>query len=60
MRLFVNARYLIVPFSSLVTIFGIFQGNVFSWLGVILFGIYTLIDTVTKDIHLRAENCYQG
>ena len=60
MRLFVNARYLIVPFSCLATIFGIFQGNVFSWIGVILFGIYTLIDTVTKDIHLRAEKDTNG
>ncbi len=55
-----NARYLIVPFSSLVTIFGIFQGGVFSWIGVILFGIFTLIDTLTRNIHLRAEKDING
>ena len=60
MKLFVNARYLIVPFSSLVTIFGIFQGGVFSWIGVILFGIFTLIDTLTRNIHLRAEKDING
>lgn len=55
MKLFVNARYLIVPVMSLVTIYGIFLGNMFAWVGVFLFGINIIIDTVTKDIHLRAD-----
>jgi len=55
MKLFVNARYLIVPVMSLITIYGIFLGNMFAWVGVFLFGINIIIDTVTKDIHLRAD-----
>lgn len=55
MKLFVNARYLIVPLMSLITIYGIFLGNIFASVGVFLFGINIIIDTVTKDIHLRAD-----
>ena len=60
MKLYVNLRYLIVPISSLVTLFGIFLGGIYAWIGVILFGIYTIIDTATKDIHLRAETDDDG
>ena len=60
MKLYVNLRYLIVPISSLITLFGIFLGGIYAWIGVILFGIYTIIDTVTKDIHLRAETDDDG
>ena len=52
---YVNARYLIVPLMTVATILGIFVGNNFVWLGVILFGFNTIIDTLTKDIHLRAD-----
>lgn len=52
---YVNARYLIVPLMTVATILGIFIGNNFVWLGVILFGFNTIIDTLTKDIHLRAD-----
>ena len=55
MKFFINARYLIVPVSSLITIFGIFLGSTYAWTGVILFGFYTIIDTLTKNIHLKAE-----
>ncbi len=60
MKLFVNARYLIVPVSSLLTIFGIILGGLLAWVGVFLFGVYTIIDTLTKDIHLRAEKNQDG
>ena len=60
MKLFVNARYLIVPVSSLVTILGILLGGFAAWTGVILFGIYTVIDTLTKDIRWRAEKDANG
>jgi alkane 1-monooxygenase len=55
MKFYINARYLIVPVSSIITIFGIFLGSTYAWTGVILFGFYTIIDTLTKDIHLKAE-----
>ena len=55
MKFYINARYLIVPVSSSITIFGIFLGSTYAWTGVILFGLYTIIDTLTKDIHLKAE-----
>ena len=52
---YVNARYLIVPLMTIATIIGIFLGNIYVWIGVILFGINTIIDTLTKNIHLRAD-----
>ena len=52
---YVNARYLIVPLMTIATIIGIFLGNIYAWVGVILFGINTIIDTLTKNIHLRAD-----
>ena len=52
---YVNARYLIVPVMTIATILGLFIGNSFAWLGVILFGINTIVDTLTKNIHLRAD-----
>ncbi|MDC0071511.1 fatty acid desaturase [Rhodobiaceae bacterium] len=52
---YVNARYLIVPLMTIATILGLLIGNTFAWLGVILFGINTIIDTLTKNIHLRAD-----
>lgn len=52
---YVNARYLIVPLMTIATILGLIIGNTFAWLGVILFGINTIIDTLTKNIHLRAD-----
>jgi len=55
MKFYINARYLIVPVSAVITIFGIFLGSTYAWTGVILFGLYTIIDTLTKDIHLKAE-----
>ena len=55
MKFYVNARYLIVPLSSVLTILGILSGGLFAWFGVALFGLYTILDTVTKNIHLRAD-----
>ena len=52
---YVNARYLIVPVMTISTILGLFIGNYFAWLGVILFGLNTIVDTLTKNIHLRAD-----
>ena len=52
---YVNARYLIVPVMTIATILGLFIGNYFAWLGVILFGLNTIVDTLTKNIHLRAD-----
>ena len=55
MKFYVNARYLIVPLSSVLTILGILSGGGFAWCGVALFGLYTILDTLTKGIHLRAD-----
>jgi len=60
MKFYINARYLIVPISSLITILGIVLGGIYAWTGVFLFGIYTVIDTLTKNIHLRAETNETG
>ena len=50
-----NLKYLLVPFFSLITILGLLKGGVFVWTGVLLFVFCTLIDTLTKNIHLRAQ-----
>jgi hypothetical protein len=55
MKFYVNARYLIVPFMSLIAIVGILFGGSFAWVGVGLFALNTLIDTLTKNIHLPAD-----
>ena len=60
MKLFVNARYLIVPISCLITIYGILLGEIFTWLGVFLFGVYTVLDTLTMNIRFRAEKDREG
>ena len=57
---FVNARYLIVPVMSVLTIIGILLGGVYAWTGVILFGLNTAVDTLTRNIHHRAEFAPDG
>jgi hypothetical protein len=54
-KLFVNMRYLIVPAMSVITILGLLSGGNYVWTGVILFGLCAVIDTATKNIHLRAD-----
>lgn len=53
--LYVNGRYLIVPVMTFISIFGIFLGGIYSWIGVFLFGFNAILDTITKNIHLRAD-----
>ena len=60
MKLFVNIRYLIVPAMSLITISGILLGGIYTWIGAILFGINTIIDTATKNIRHRADFNSEG
>ena len=52
---YVNVRYLIVPVMTVLTIYGLFLGGIFAWTGVFLFGLNIILDTVTKNIHLRAD-----
>ena len=54
-KLYVNVRYLIVPVMTAATIIGLLIGGIYAWIGVFLFGINTILDTLTKDIHLRAD-----
>jgi len=54
-KLYVNARYLLVPAMTTATITGLYLGGFYVWLGVMLFGVNTILDTLTKDIHLRAD-----
>ena len=57
---FVNVRYLIVPLMSALTIIGILLGDVYAWTGVILFGLNTVADTFTRNIHHRADFAPDG
>ena len=54
-KLYVNVRYLIVPVMTVATIIGLYFGGIYAWIGVFLFGFNTILDTLTKDIHLRAD-----
>ena len=54
-KLFINTRYLIVPVMSIITILGLVSGGINVWAGVALFGLSAIIDTATKNIHLRAD-----
>ena len=54
-KLFINTRYLIVPVTSIITILGLVSGGINVWAGVALFGLSAIIDTATKNIHLRAD-----
>ena len=54
-KLYVNVRYLIVPVMTVATIVGLYFGGIYAWIGVFLFGFNTILDTLTKDIHLRAD-----
>ena len=58
--LYVNARYLIVPVMTVITIIGLYFGGIYAWIGASLFVINTIIDTLTKDIHLRADFDNEG
>ena len=58
--LFVNTRYLIVPVMSIITILGLLSGGINVWAGVALFGISAIVDTATKNIHLRADFDEEG
>lgn len=53
--LFVNIRYLIVPIMSIGTIYGLIIGGLYIWTGVFLFGLCIILDTITKNIHLKAD-----
>ena len=46
--LYVNVRYLIVPIMTVITIMGLYFGGIYAWIGVFLFGLNTIIDTLTK------------
>ena len=52
---YVNVRYLIVPVMTVFTIYGLFLGGIYAWTGVFLFGLNIILDTATKNIHLRAD-----
>lgn len=52
---YVNVRYLIVPVMTVLTIIGLFLGDIYAWTGVFLFGLNIILDTLTKNIHLRAD-----
>jgi alkane 1-monooxygenase len=54
-KLFVNIRYLIVPIMSIGTIYGLIIGGLYIWTGVFLFGLCIILDTITKNIHLKAD-----
>jgi len=45
---------------SIITILGLLSGGINVWAGVALFGISAIVDTATKNIHLRADFDEEG
>ncbi len=50
-KLLINIRYWIAPLLILVTLGGILLGGMFVWIGVALFGVGIILDTITMPFH---------
>ncbi len=50
-KLLVNIRYWLAPVLILVTLLSIIMGGMFVWVGVALFGVGIILDTVTMPFH---------
>ena len=49
-KLFINLRYFLAPLLILSALFGVLAGGPWTWLGVALFGVGIIIDTVTTNL----------
>ena len=50
-KLLINIRYWMAPALILVTLFTVLMGGPFVWVGVALFGVGILLDTLTMPFH---------
>ena len=50
-KLFINIRYWLAPILILVTLLSVIMGGMFVWVGVALFGVCIILDTITMPFH---------
>ena len=50
-KLLINIRYWLAPTLILVTLASIIMGGMFVWVGVALFGVGIILDTLTMPFH---------
>ena len=50
-KLLINMRYWMAPILILVTLVSILMGGMFVWVGVALFGVGIILDTLTINMH---------
>jgi hypothetical protein len=50
-KLLINIRYWLAPILILVTLLSIVMGGMFVWVGVVLFAVGIILDTVTMPFH---------
>ncbi len=52
-KILINVRYWMAPLLIIVTLVSIIMGGMFVWVGVALFGVGILLDTLTMPFHPR-------
>ena len=52
-KLFINIRYFLAPILIFVSMVGVLVGGPFVWIGVALFGVGILLDTLSMPIHTK-------
>ena len=50
-KLLINIRYWLAPILIIVTLLSVLMGGMFVWVGVALFGVGIILDTVTMPFH---------
>ena len=50
-KLLINIRYWLAPILIIVTLLSVIMGGVFVWVGVALFGVGIILDTITMPFH---------
>lgn len=50
-KLLINVRYWMAPILIIVTLLSVLMGGMFVWVGVALFGVGVILDTITMPFH---------
>jgi alkane 1-monooxygenase len=50
-KLLINVRYWLAPILIIVTLLSVIMGGMFVWVGVVLFGVGIILDTITMPFH---------
>ena len=50
-KLLINVRYWLAPILIIVTLLSVIMGGMFVWVGVALFGVGIILDTITMPFH---------